>query len=377
MSLNTGAVLGHESLIRGPTGSDWETPDKIFAKAHQAGEVAGLETQCRKLGLDALVNTLPEGQTLFLNIAEMFEQLPIDLLPCDLSPSRVALEISERAPIARHSAALKIIDQWRDQGHPIVLDDYGSGYSSLGMALTVHPDILKLDRKIIAGVDRDPFLYDVLHSVVTLWQDKNVRLLAEGIETAEELAALQSLGVDYGQGYFLGRPQVSPRHGLIDQAIGSRGQVTDNYRHSPYEALLDWSAHDQSEWMTYRKEMALMRPVFLAMVHSILEDSLAEGRWRKTPVERLKMLIQAYGVNLIHDPRDPMIRERARKLGREHRQAGISPAWYVMLFNYYFQAYHRVHADSDSALPPLSLFRKRWFWDLADTLDAYNDTSKS
>ncbi len=376
VSLNTGSVLGHEALIRGPGGSDWETPDKIFAWAHRVGQVATLEARCRQLGLDALVNTLPEGQTLFLNVDAGFEQLPLDLLQRDLPPSRVALEISERAPITRHSPALKIIDQWRMKGHPIVLDDYGSGYASLGMAITVHPDILKLDREMIAGVDHDPFRYDVLHSMVALWHDKNVRLVAEGVETAEELAALQSLGVDYGQGYFLGKPQAAPRHGLIHAAARNREPLSDDCRNSPYQELLNWSTQDQTEWVTYRGELALIRQAFFAIVNPLLNDSLPDGRWRKAPVDRLKTLVQSYGADLIGDPRDPTVRERARQLGRDHRQAGISPGWYVTLYNYYFQAYHRVHAGNDSARPQLSLFRKRWLWDVADTLDAYDDALK-
>ncbi len=374
VNLNTGSVLGHEALIRGPVGSDWETPDKIFAKARRLGRASALEARCRQLGLAALANTLPEGQSLFLNVDVAFEQLPLYLLQYDLSPARVALEISERAPIARHSPALKIIDQWRAQGHPIVLDDYGSGYASLDMAITVHPDILKLDRGMIAGVDGDPFRYDVLHSVVALWHDKNVRLLAEGIETAEELAALQSLGVDYGQGYYLGRPQAAPHHGLVHQAARILPQAVDDRRDSPYRALLNWSPRDQDEWVVCREGLALLRPVFFSIVNPLLDDSLPDGRWRKTPVDRLKALLHSYGANLIHDPRDPVVRERARQLGWEHRHAGISPAWYVMLYNYYFQAYHRVHDDNGAALPRLSLFRKRWLLDLADTMDAYDDT---
>ncbi|MHB1682540.1 MAG: EAL domain-containing protein [Bacilli bacterium] len=378
VNLNTGSVLGHEALIRGPSGSDWETPDKIFALAQQIGQVTELEMRCRQLGLDALDNTLPAGQTLFLNVAVEFERLPLNLQQYDLSPARVALEISERAPIVRDSPALKIINHWRAQGHPIVLDDYGSGYASLDMAITVHPDILKLDRKMIAEVDRDPFRYDVLHGMVALWHDKNVRVLAEGIETAEELAALQSLGVDYGQGYFLGRPQAVPHVGLIQQVTSLREQRVDDRRDSPYRVLLNWSPHDQEEWVTYREGLALLRPTFFAIVNPFLDNALIlpAARWRKTPVDRLKSLLHLYGANLIHDPRDPVVRERARQLGREHRQAGVSPAWYVMLYNYYFQAYHRVHDKSDAALPRLSLFRKRWLLDLADTLDAYDDTLK-
>ncbi len=378
VNLNTGSVLGHEALIRGPSGSDWETPDKIFAMAQQIGQVTELEARCRQLGLDALDNMLPAGQTLFLNVAVEFERLPLNLQQYDLSPTRVALEISERAPIVRNSPALKIINHWRAQGHPIVLDDYGSGYASLDMAITVHPDILKLDRKMIAEVDRDPFRYDVLHGTVALWHDKNVRLLAEGIETAEELAALQSLGVDYGQGYFLGRPQAVPHVGLIQQVTSLREQRVDDRRDSPYRALLNWSPHDQEEWVTYREGLALLRPTFFAIVNPFLDNALIlpAGRWRKTPVDRLKTLLHFYGANLIHDPRDPMVRERARQLGREHRQAGVSPAWYVMLYNCYFQAYHRVQDENDAALPRLSLFRKRWLLDLADTLDAYDDTLK-
>ena len=378
VNLNTGSVLGHEALIRGPSGSDWETPDKIFAMAQQIGQVTELEARCRQLGLDALDNMLPAGQTLFLNVAVAFEQLPLNLQQYDLSPTRVALEISERAPITRNSPALKIINHWRAQGHPIVLDDYGSGYASLDMAITVHPDILKLDREMIAEVDRDPFRYDVLHGMVALWHDKNVRVLAEGIETAEELAALQSLGVDYGQGYFLGRPQAVPCHGLIQQVASLRERKMDDRRDSPYRALLNWSPYDQEEWGDYQEGLALLRPAFFAIVNPFLDNTLTlpAGRWRKTPAERLKTLLHLYGANLIHDPRDPVVRERARQLGREHRQAGVSPAWYVMLYNYYFQAYHRVHDESGAELPRLSLFRKRWLLDLADTLDAYDDTLK-
>ncbi len=371
VSLKTGAVLGHESLIRGPAGSDWETPEKVFDLAQQTGTVAELEARCRQLGLDALANRLPEGQTLFLNVAVEFARLPLDLLPRDLPLLRIALEISERAPIARHSSALRIIDEWRARGHLIVLDDYGSGYSSLGMAIAVRPDILKFDRDVISGIDSDPFRYDVLQSVVNLWHDNNVRLLAEGIETAEELAALQSLGIDYGQGYYLGIPQATPVEGPILHAVGGRGQVPDNFGASPYDALLDWSDSNQREWEAYREGLTLLRPVFLSMVNALLNDSLPDDRWRNVSTASLKTLVAQYGLNLIHDPRDPNIRARARRLGVEHRRAGVSPAWYVMLYNYYFPAYHQLHAETDSALPRLNLFRKRWLWDLADTLDVY------
>lgn len=371
VSLKTGAVVGHESLIRGPVGSGWENPEELFALAQQTGKGAELEARCRQLGIDALTHLLPEGQTLFLNVAIEFPQFPPDLVPSDVHRSRIAIEISERTPIVRHSSALQVIDEWRSRGHLIVLDDYGAGYSSLGMAIAVRPDILKFDREMISGIDSDPFRYDVLQSVVNLWHDNNVRVLAEGIETAEELAALQSLGIDYGQGHYIGRPQATPCVDPILHVTNHRRQAPDSFGVSPYDALLGWSDANQSEWDAHKEGLNLLRPVFLTMVSALLNDSLPDERWHDVPIVRLKALVQQYGLNLTHDPRDPEVRDRARRLGLEHRRALISPAWFVMLYNYYFPAYHQLQAETDSALPRLFLFRRRWLLDLADTLDVY------
>ncbi len=207
--LKTGAILGHESLIRGAAPSPLVQPAQIFAYAARIGKEEELERTCRELAIDVLLNRLPAAQHLFLNVDPSTPLIPIDPNLRPLPIARIMLEISEHHPVTTSSPERYCIERWREQGYKIVLDDYGSGYSSLGMAIAVRPDMIKLDREIVRDTDRDAFRFNVLKSVVALWHDQGVQLVAEGIETNGELEAMQALGVDYGQGFYLGRPSAA------------------------------------------------------------------------------------------------------------------------------------------------------------------------
>lgn len=369
VDLTTGTVMGHEALIRGPRGSVRETPAQLFSEAATAGRTRELEVQCRQLALDALFQDFPADQMLFLNLDITMEGLPIDPLGRSLPCAQIALELSERHAIEIGSAALARIERWRQEGYRIVLDDYGAGFSSLGMALTVHPHMLKLDRTLIQAIDRDPFRQKVLRSVSALWHDMGVMLIGEGIETAEELATLQDLGIEYGQGFYLSRPAPLPLGPtLIPLAKHARRQPVFYGLYAPIQV---WSDGDQEYWKTTTQPLQRLHELFVDSLPTLIpKESLmpdATPQW-----EPLLKLAPHYGVLLPLDPRNPTAREEARRLGRQHVEQGLSVAWYVSLYTQYFSAYHHAEKEGVRGLPPLDLFRRRWVWDVADTLDAYN-----
>ena len=93
------------------------------------------------------------------------------------------------------------------KGEPHVsIDDTGSGYSSLAHILKLAPDFIKLDRDLVSGIDVDPVRRALAGSLVRFATETGAQIVAEGVETEDELAVLRQLGLRYGQGYYLGRP---------------------------------------------------------------------------------------------------------------------------------------------------------------------------
>lgn len=371
VSLSTGYVIGHEALVRGSHGSLHEFPSQIFASASANGQLAQVEAECRRLALDA-TSRIPENQILFVNVDLSFNQVAPLPFNSDhlIAPERLAIEISEHNPVNRESEAQKQINQWHSEGYRIVLDDYGAGYSSLGMAFTVRPHIIKLDRTIIANLDQDEFRVHVLNSVVALWHDRGVQILAEGVETPEELHALLSLGVDYGQGFLFGRPAFHPLVGQIPgwvQWTGSRGGVPPAPSTSPHRSFLTWSTSDHNLWIHYQASLPIIHERFIHLAHKCLNHI------EPPCTDAQRALITEYGRSLAQNPTNPVVRDSARLLGRAHIRAGLPPSWFVTLYNLYFQAFHFVEKEYPGTTPPLKLFRRRWLWDLSQTLDNYHE----
>ena len=96
----------------------------------------------------------------------------------------------------------------------LAIDDVGAGFSSLRHIVMACPDVIRMDRSIVSGVDSDPMLAKLAQSLVGFAHSFDVSVVAEGVETAAEHAVLQSLGVDGGQGWLFGRP--APADVLVD-----------------------------------------------------------------------------------------------------------------------------------------------------------------
>ncbi len=207
------SVVGYEALSRGPEKSEFERPDKLFKVAYDADLVMRLERLCRKKAVQA-ADTLPEGRTIFINIEpdavadpELREAMTGTLLAnSSVTPDRIVLELTERTAISDFTTFRATLEYLRALGFSIAVDDAGAGYGSLQCLAEVHPEWLKVDISLVRNCDADEVRCSLIHSLVQFAESVGVKLIAEGIETAEELATVRELGVRYGQGFLFALP---------------------------------------------------------------------------------------------------------------------------------------------------------------------------
>lgn len=205
VELATLRVVGWEALSRFPAGSP--NPADWFSTADSTGQTVALERAAIAAALEVFD---PAEGFLALNASEQtlvsdgFEQL-FSSLPMD----RVVLEVTEHSIINDYPRLLGTLDALRLAGARVAIDDTGAGYSTFQHVLALAPEVIKLDISLIRDIDKD-FRRQALVSAITVFASQTAStVLAEGIETSEELACLRKLGVALGQGYYLGRPQRS------------------------------------------------------------------------------------------------------------------------------------------------------------------------
>lgn len=198
-------VVAVEALARFQ-GAPPRGPDVWFAEAHSVGLGLELELTAVALALGHL-DELPEAQLLSINVSPDTVASPqfADLL-AGVAGHRILVELTECTVIGDYPTLLDSIDSARRRGVRIAVDDAGAGYAGLQQIVRLRPDVIKLDRSIIQGIDRDPVRRALATSLVAFGHDTDSAIVAEGIEEPAELATLQQLGVTWGQGYLLGRP---------------------------------------------------------------------------------------------------------------------------------------------------------------------------
>lgn len=211
--LHSGRVLGHELLCRGPAGSPLEQPLALFSAAERAGAVVELDEECRRVLLWEAA-TLADQGLFFVNVhpeailrSRSLSSVSLErLAELGLTPAQVVLEIAEGYTIGDYCEFSRRLGELREAGFQIAIDDFGAGYAGLNALIRIRPQYLKIDRSIIANLSTDAFSRDLLAKVVELARTTLIQIVAEGIETEEQLDRLLDLGVELGQGYLLGRP---------------------------------------------------------------------------------------------------------------------------------------------------------------------------
>jgi len=213
ISLLDGKIIGYEALSRGPVDSPLQSPDKLFKAAQIYNKTWELEQLCRIKAIERATN-LERNKYLFINVdPHIFKDEKFKkgftkefLAEHNMSPDCIIFEITEKTCIEDYKSFKQALNNYVDQGYKIAVDDTGSGYSGLKMLNETKPHYVKIDMDLIRNVNRDFFKQSLIECFVKLSEATNMKLIAEGIETEEELRTLINLGVYAGQGFFISRP---------------------------------------------------------------------------------------------------------------------------------------------------------------------------
>ncbi len=202
-------IMGYEALSRF-TAEPKQAPNVWFAEAAKAGLGPELEMAAISKALQ-VIERLPKD--LFISVNASPLNLGTDgfnwVIKDDLL-GKVVLEVTEHEVIQDYSRVLSACQALRNRGVRIAVDDVGAGWSTLSHLLNLRPDIIKLDRDLISGIDKDENRQVLVKLFVTYGKETSSRIVAEGVETAAELETLKSLGVEKAQGYLLGKPAEFP-----------------------------------------------------------------------------------------------------------------------------------------------------------------------
>ena len=212
-SVETGEVTGYEALLRWPQeDGTFVSPTDFIPVAEDTGMILPIgEWVLRRACEEAVrweephriaVNLSPV-QLSHVDLPRLVHQI---LLETGLSPSRLELEITETAMISDLERTTHVLRQLKALGVSVAMDDFGTGYSSLSTLRAFPFDKIKLDRSFMSELDGDPQSQAIIRAVLALGESLAIPVLAEGVETEDQLTFLKAQGCQQVQGYLLGRP---------------------------------------------------------------------------------------------------------------------------------------------------------------------------
>jgi diguanylate cyclase (GGDEF)-like protein len=222
-SLETGEPVGYESLIRLSEGSPLADASSLFAAAERADRTVELDMACLEVVAEG-AGALDDGAYLSVNLSprtlESEQFHPSELTTIfqrrGIAPNQLVVELTEREEVNDLEGLRRNAAACRKVGIRLAADDVGAGNAGLRLLSEVHFDIVKIDLSLVqGGILHDPELA-VLRALQELAARWHASIVAEGVETSEQLAAIRSIGITAGQGYLLGRPSRDRRVRAID-----------------------------------------------------------------------------------------------------------------------------------------------------------------
>ncbi|HEX4436180.1 MAG TPA: EAL domain-containing protein [Solirubrobacteraceae bacterium] len=220
--LRDGSMFALEALARFAP-DPYRPPDVWLAEAHQAGLGVELELALLRAAVER-VGELPEGALLTLNAGpEAICSRGIADVLAGVDPRRLVIELTEHVAVEDYPALAEALSGLRAAGVRLAIDDAGAGFASLMHILRLAPELIKLDRELISGIDLDPVRRSLVGSLLRFAEETGARIVAEGVEAATELAVLDELGIHHAQGFYLARP--APLQDLAAIAHGGAARV--------------------------------------------------------------------------------------------------------------------------------------------------------
>ncbi|QJB55206.1 EAL domain-containing protein [Pseudodesulfovibrio sp. zrk46] len=217
VSLKRKAVIGLEALSRGfdPESGEIVPPTLLFGQARDAASRLALDRVCRTKAVEAFAPLHRKDKSVMLSMnidasciteATRGSNHLLKLIKrCGVSPNNVIIEIIE-SRCDDENALMEFVRFYRKKNFLIALDDVGAGFSNLDRIPMIQPDVIKLDRSLISGVDKHFHKLEVVRSFVQMSNRIGSLVLAEGVETSGEAMCLLGNGVDVFQGFFFARP---------------------------------------------------------------------------------------------------------------------------------------------------------------------------
>ena len=220
VSMHDGSIYAHEALIRGPKGMPLHTPDALLAAARKEHLLLDFEIACVAAALTQWAALRQPGR-LFVNLSaaallqmirdRSAEAILQSVRGLALQPRMPVVEITEHEHVLDIQSLSEAVQQVQAAGVMLALDDFGDGRSSLRLWSELRPDIVKIDKYFTADLSRHAKKLQTLRALMQIAEVFGSTLVAEGIETAEDLRVVRDLGIGLGQGYFMGRPTPTPR----------------------------------------------------------------------------------------------------------------------------------------------------------------------
>jgi len=249
LDFSVGTVLGFEAASRGATNSPLHSPLTLFDAAGRCGRLPEVDRVCNTLACERFAEQSLPG-LLFLNCTTpSFLQAAHGSSDqglfgtAGMNPRRIVIEVTEQEPCDDYVALRQAAEALRRRGFHIAVDDLGAGYAGLRYWTELRPDFVKIDRHFVEDIETDRNKQSFVKSIIDVAQRVGCAVVAEGIETAEQLDALRGLGITLGQGFYLGLPRVNPStvfpdavrpaHARGTRAIGRRTAAGELAEPSP------------------------------------------------------------------------------------------------------------------------------------------------
>ncbi|MBM7662970.1 EAL domain-containing protein (putative c-di-GMP-specific phosphodiesterase class I) [Bacillus mesophilus] len=230
LDLKSGETIGYEALNRPTSKKVFTNTEEFYEFVGRSNQVFLFECFCRNLSLKRFIERLQKkadrGDSLiFINIhpnvlldSNYHSGETLQLLSgLGIDPHQVVFELTEKSAVTDFALFEKILSNYRSQGFRIAVDDVGSGYNSLKTLIYLKPEFIKLDKSLIQHVDTNMEQQQLVKLIIDYAKQSSTKIIAEGIERVEDLVYVRELGVHFGQGYALGKPEEDVSEGKIPE----------------------------------------------------------------------------------------------------------------------------------------------------------------